>query len=99
MATPRIAITFCTQCKWLLRAQWYQGELMQTFSEEVGEIALIPATGGVFRIDVETAESGTHYVANRKRDGGFPDIVELKRAIRDLIAPEKSLGHADRTAD
>ncbi|GAB3671681.1 SelT/SelW/SelH family protein [Zhihengliuella somnathii] len=98
MATPRIAITFCTQCKWLLRAQWYQGELLQTFAEEVGEVALVPATGGVFRIDVELPGSGTHYVANRKRDGGFPDILELKRAVRGQTEAMKPPGHADRTA-
>ncbi|MDT0201006.1 SelT/SelW/SelH family protein [Nocardioides sp. AE5] len=91
MATPRIEITFCTQCKWLLRAQWYAGELLQTFADEVGEVALVPATGGMFRIDID----GTA-VWNRKRDGGFPEITDLKRRVRDLIAPEKSLGHADR---
>ncbi|EWS81780.1 hypothetical protein BF93_14795 [Brachybacterium phenoliresistens] len=93
MPAPRIVITYCTQCRWLLRAQWYQGELLQTFEQEAGEIALVPATGGVFRIDVDGA-----HVWNRKRDGGFPDISELKRRVRDLIAPGRSLGHADRAA-
>lgn len=94
MPTPRITITFCTQCKWLLRAQWYAGELLTTFADEAGEVALIPATGGVFRIDVDGAA-----VWNRKRDGGFPEITELKRRVRDLIAPDRSLGHADRDRD
>ncbi|EYT64879.1 SelT/selW/selH domain protein [Dietzia sp. UCD-THP] len=91
MPSPRIAITFCTQCRWMLRAQWYAGELLQTFEGEIGEIALVPATGGTFRIDVDGEQ-----VWNRKRDGGFPEITELKRAVRDLVAPGKSLGHADR---
>lgn len=93
MATPRIEITYCTQCRWQLRAQWYAGELLQTFEEEVGEIALIPATGGVFRVDI-----GDERVWNRKRDGGFPEITELKRRVRDVIAPGRSLGHADGKA-
>ena len=46
---PRIAITYCTQCHWLLRAGWMAQELLSTFSEEVGEVALRPTTGGAFR--------------------------------------------------
>lgn len=98
MAEPRVVITYCTQCRWLLRATWYAGELLQTFAEEVGEVALAPATGGVFRIEVTTA-AGTTSVWNRKRDGGFPEITDLKRRVRDLIAPGKSLGHGDRQSD
>ncbi|MEP9385301.1 SelT/SelW/SelH family protein [Nocardioides sp. KR10-350] len=90
----RIVITYCTQCKWLLRAQWYAGELLQTFADDVGEVALAPGKGGIFRIDV-TADGAEHAVWNRKRDGGFPEITDLKRRVRDLVAPEKSLGHAD----
>ena len=96
MAGPRILITYCTQCKWLLRAQWYAGELLQSFAEEVGEVALAPGRGGVFRIDLVT-DAGEEPLWNRKREGGFPEITELKRRVRDRIAPEKSLGHADRT--
>lgn len=94
MPAPRLRITYCTQCRWLLRAQWYQGELLQTFEQELGEVALAPATGGVFRIDVD----GTP-VWNRKRDGGFPEITELKRRVRDLVAPGRPLGHADRATE
>ncbi|WKN47322.1 SelT/SelW/SelH family protein [Nocardioides sp. Arc9.136] len=88
---PRVAITYCRQCRWLLRAQWYQGELLTTFAEELGEVALVPATGGVFRVDVDGEP-----VWNRKRDGGFPEVTELKRRVRDLVAPGRSLGHADQ---
>lgn len=93
----RIRITYCTQCQWLLRASWYAGELLQTFGTTLDEVALAPATGGVFRIEV-TVEGERHGVWNRKSDGGFPEITELKRRVRDLVAPEMSLGHADRTA-
>lgn len=91
MASPRITITYCTQCRWLLRAQWYAGELLTTFAEEIGEVAMLPATGGVFRIEIDGAS-----IWNRKRDDGFPEITELKRRVRDVIAPERPLGHADR---
>lgn len=93
MSSPRVVITYCTQCNWLLRAQWYAGELLTTFSAELGEVALVPATGGMFRIDVDDVS-----VWNRKRDGGFPEIGDLKRRIRDLVAPDKALGHLDRAS-
>jgi len=32
----------------------------------------------------------------RKQAGRFPDITELKQLIRDEVAPEKQLGHADQ---
>ncbi|WP_392508863.1 SelT/SelW/SelH family protein [Naumannella halotolerans] len=92
-----VQITYCTQCNWLLRANWYAAELLQTFADEVDGVTLSPGKGGIFRIDV-TNDDGYHGVWNRKRDGGFPEITELKRRVRDLIAPDKSLGHADRVA-
>ncbi len=33
---------------------------------------------------------------DRKRDGGFPETKELKRRVRDVIAPGRDLGHVDR---
>lgn len=90
-AAPRITITYCTQCNWLLRAGWMAQELLSTFGTEIGEVALIPGTGGVFRIAV-----GDNQVWDRKRDGGFPDIVTLKQRVRDVAFPERDLGHADR---
>ena len=90
---PRIVITYCRQCGWLMRAAWMAQELLATFAEEVEEIALKPATGGAFRIEA----AGT-LVWERKRDGGFPDIAELKRRVRDIVDPERELGHVDRAA-
>jgi len=87
----RIVITYCTQCRWLLRAGWMAQELLSTFGQDIGEVALAPGTGGVFTIscDGET-------VWDRKRDGGFPEAAELKQLIRDRIDPGRDLGHSDR---
>ncbi|KAL2753577.1 hypothetical protein ACRALDRAFT_1071974 [Sodiomyces alcalophilus JCM 7366] len=52
---PRVAIQFCTQCKWMLRAAYFAQELLSTFSTSIGEVALIPATGGVFTVTITTA--------------------------------------------
>lgn len=88
---PRIAITYCTQCHWLLRAAWMAQELLSTFRDDVGEVALIPGTGGVFTIacDAET-------IWDRTRDDGFPDVKTLKRRVRDRLAPARDLGHIDK---
>ena len=91
MPGHRVVITYCTQCQWLLRAAWMAQELLQTFSDELAEVALRPATGGVFRV-----EAGDTLVWDRKAEGGFPEITELKRRVRDVVAPERSLGHTDR---
>ena len=72
---PRIAIRYCTQCRWLLRAAWLAQELLSTFGTELGEVALAPGTGGVFEI---TCNGET--IWERKADGGFPDAKGLKRA-------------------
>lgn len=89
-----VTIRYCLDCRWLLRAQWYQGELLQTFGDALGGVTLMPGHGGIFRIEV-----GAETIWNRKTDGGFPEIGELKRRVRDLVAPEMSLGHTDRAAE
>ena len=34
---------------------------------------------------------------SRKDAGRFPDIKELKQLVRDRIAPDRPLGHSDKT--
>ena len=87
----RIAIDYCPRCRWLLRAAWYAQELLSSFDVEVQEVALRPADAGVFSITLNG-----EVIADRKRDGGVPDIVALKRAVRDRVAPDRDMGHADR---
>ena len=88
---PRIAITYCTRCNWLLRSAWMAQELLSTFGEAIGEIALLPASGGAFRIDYDG-----HTLWERERDGGFPDVKTLKQMVRDRLDPGRDLGHIDR---
>ncbi|MEU8898448.1 SelT/SelW/SelH family protein [Nocardia sp. NPDC048505] len=87
----RVAIEYCTQCRWLLRAGWMAQELLNTFGTDLREVALVPGEGGVFRITVDDEQ-----IWERKADGGFPDIAVLKQRVRDRVAPERDLGHADR---
>ena len=88
---PHIAITYCTQCNWLLRAAWMAQELLSTFGQDLGAVSLIPSTGGAFEI---TLDGET--IWERKRDGGFPEAKVLKQRVRDLAWPERDLGHSDR---
>jgi selenoprotein W-related protein len=90
---PHVVIHYCRQCRWLLRAAWMAQELLTTFEDELDSVSLQPGTGGVFEVIV-----GFHLVWSRKEEGRFPDIVELKQRVRDRIAPERDLGHADRKA-
>ncbi|KAK1537333.1 selT/selW/selH selenoprotein domain-containing protein [Colletotrichum costaricense] len=98
---PRIAIQFCTQCKWMLRAAYFAQELLSTFGTSIGEVALQPSTGGTFTVtlthqpDGATTTSST-ILWDRKTEGGFPETKELKRRLRDVIQPDRDLGHVDR---
>ncbi|MBA8959264.1 selenoprotein W-related protein [Rhodococcus percolatus] len=90
-ADGRVAITYCTQCQWLLRAAWMAQELLGTFGQDLGEVALVPGTGGIFRITVDD-----ELIWDRTEQGGFPDITVLKQLVRDRVAPDRHLGHSDR---
>ena len=89
--THRVAITYCTQCRWLLRAAWMAQELLGSFEDELAEVALCPGRGGVFEVQVDDA-----VIWSRATEGRFPDIKELKQRVRDCVAPGRDLGHVDR---
>ena len=90
MASPRVEINYCTQCRWLMRAAWMAQELLTTFELEIGEVALVPGTGGVFDVRLNG-----ELLYSRKEAGCFPESKELKQLVRDRIAPDRPLGHSD----
>ena len=87
----KVEIKFCNQCKWLLRSSWMAQELLSTFSEEITELSLLPGTGGIFEVIVNG-----QLIWSRKEKGGFPEIKILKQLVRDVVIPDKDLGHIDR---
>lgn len=90
---PRLTLEYCPRCGWLLRSAWLAQELLTTFTDELGEVALRPsATTGTFKIFLNDEE-----IFDRKTAGGFPEIKALKRQVRDLVAPGKSLGHSEKS--
>ena len=88
---PRVEITYCTQCHWLLRSAWLAQELLTTFEVELGEVALVPGSGGIFEIRVDG-----ELLWSRREAGRFPEAKEIKQRLRDRIAPDRGLGHSDR---
>jgi selenoprotein W-related protein len=89
---PRVEIEYCTGCRWLLRAAWMAQELLTTFEAELGEVALQPGRGGVFRVSLDG-----ELLWDRTARKRFPEIPVLKQLVRDRVAPQRSLGHSDRT--
>jgi selenoprotein W-related protein len=95
MSKPIVVIEYCPKCGWLLRAAYMAQELLTTFSEELKGITLQPSeVAGRYQLRLEE-----EILFDRKVAGRFPEIKELKQLVRDRVAPEKSLGHSDRTMD
>ncbi len=91
---PCVVITYCPRCRWLLRAAWMAQELLVTFERELGEVALRPGSDGVYEVSLDGET-----IWSRAEEGRFPEPKELKQRIRDRVAPGRSLGHSDRSAD
>lgn len=87
----QITITYCTQCRWLLRSAWMAQELLTTFDGDIASLTLVPASGGTFEITVDDKTAWS-----RKAEGRFPEITELKQRVRDIIDPGRDLGHSDK---
>lgn len=85
-----VEIRYCAKCGWLPRSAWMAQELLATFGEDIGGVALVPSDGGTFEV-----RAGGALVWSRAETGRFPDIKELKRAVRDAACPGRDLGHAD----
>ncbi len=88
MASPRVEIRYCTQCRFMLRAAYLAQELLTTFEKELGEVALIPGSGGIFEVTLDGKTLATNRETKR-----MPEAGEVKRLLRDRIAPERSIGH------
>jgi selenoprotein W-related protein len=89
---PTIIIEYCPKCHWLMRAAWMAQELLTTFEQELEAVTLKPSEmAGRYQISINE-----FVIFDRKREGHFPEIKELKQMVRDLVAPEKSLGHSDK---
>ncbi len=88
---PTISIEYCPKCGWMLRAAYMAQELLTTFTHDVYGVLLQPSeVSGSYIIYIDGKE-----IFNRTQAGRFPEIKELKQLVRDVVAPEKSLGHSE----
>lgn len=89
---PTVSVEYCPKCGWMLRAAYMAQELLTTFTDEIEGVMLKPAeVGGAYIISIDGV-----IVFDRKEQGRFPEVKELKQLVRDVVSPEKSLGHSDK---
>ena len=87
----RLTIEYCAKCKFMMRSAWIAQELLQTFDGDLDEATLRPSlVPGVWQIF-----ANDQLVWDRKAERGIPELKDLKRRVRDVIAPDKDLGHAE----
>ena len=92
MEKHKITIEYCPKCGWLLRSAWLAQEILTTFVDDMEEVSLKPSVvGGIFKINLNGKE-----IFDRKQAEHFPEAKELKQMVRDMICPERNLGHSDR---
>lgn len=84
----RVQITYCRKCRFMLRAAWLAQELLSTFEDDLTEVALKPGSGGIFEVSLEGET-----IATNRESGQMPDTTDVKRLIRDRIAPDRRIGH------
>lgn len=90
---PTIEIEYCPECGWLLRAAWMAQELLTTFSDDLHAVKLRPSeVAGRYTITIDE-----QLLWDRKREGHFPEPKEIKQRVRDVVAPDRDLGHSDRS--
>ena len=84
---PIIEIEYCPKCGWLLRAGYMAQEFLTTFLDDIDSVTLKPSEiSGRYLISINK-----EVVFDRKQNGGFPEIKELKQIIRDKVNPQKTL--------
>jgi selenoprotein W-related protein len=89
---PAIIIEYCPKCNWMMRAAYMAQELLTTFTDDVYGITLVPSeVSGRYTISIDNV-----VLFDRKTEGRFPEIKELKQLVRDKVNPGKSLGHSDK---
>lgn len=67
-------------------------EILTTFTNEIEGVLLKPAiVAGTYQIFVNN-----QLIFDRVAEGGFPEVKSLKQQIRNIVCPNKSLGHTDK---
>ncbi len=89
---PTITILYCPKCGWMLRSAYIAQELLTTFVDDLYGVTLVPSEiSGRFSVAIDG-----EVLFDRKIEGRFPEIKELKQLVRDIVNPAKDLGHSDK---
>jgi len=87
-----LSIEYCTGCRWMLKSFWMAQELLTTFEKDLDAVTILPSSNkGVFAVRL----NGNELLWDRKVQGGFPSPKGLKQIVRDMVEPDKFLGHSD----
>ncbi len=87
-----ITISYCLRCGWGLRAAYMAQEILKTFEKDIYGVTLAPSmTGGVYKITLKTATQEA-CIFDRAVESRFPEAKEVKRAVRDVLFPDRALG-------
>jgi selenoprotein W-related protein len=98
-----ISIEYCSGCQWMLRSSWIASELLTTFAKEskLASVALVPKSpplspGGIFRVlSKGEGDEKSRVLWDRSIEDRFPEAKEVKQLVRDVVDPNKDLGHSD----
>ncbi|RRB06410.1 SelT/SelW/SelH family protein [Larkinella rosea] len=89
---PTVTLEYCPKCGWLMRSAWMAQEILTTFTDDIHGVLLQPSEiSGRFSVRIDGEK-----IFDRKEAGRFPEIKELKQLIRDVVNPDKPLGHSDK---
>jgi len=76
----------------MLRSAYIAQELLTTFVDDLYGVTLVPSEiSGRFSVAIDG-----EVLFDRKIEGRFPEIKELKQLVRDIVNPAKDLGHSDK---
>ncbi len=84
MTTPTLTIEYCKPCNYLARTLWQVEELHNVLGEDVGNIELIPADNGRYRVTY-----GDHVLFSKEVEGRFPEPMELLEAAFAILGKPK----------
>ncbi|KAL3790885.1 hypothetical protein ACHAW5_000711 [Stephanodiscus triporus] len=104
-----VIVEYCSACRWMMRGSWIASELLTTFADDprLSFVTLVPtgppatADGGVFRICArpsssdDSGEGQVEVLWDRRVRGRFPEAKEVKQRVRDVVSPDRDLGHSD----
>ena len=89
MQKNNLDIRLCPKCKWLFGATWISLELCN-FESDLESIKLVQSDPGVFEVYCKK-----NIIFSRHVEKVFINIAIIKQRFRNLINPERDLGHTD----